>query len=253
MFNFGNKEFRSLEAQVYYLTDKFKDYLEIDRTLSDFGIKVLGKKASASDLPTEGMEYGDAYLVSSTLHQPYQIYIWTRQDTEEEQGEWNNLGTFPQPGPTGATGPTGPQGERGPIGPTGAIGPRGPQGIQGLQGIQGPQGNQGVQGPAGPEGTVYKLAGKLSSSSLLPSPASLQNLNIAYLVLNGESVYELWVQIGLTSATAVWSNVGPIAGAGTDVYYNGVFQDEIRTTSPLATEEYVDSVLGDINTLLEAI
>lgn len=255
MFNFGNKEFRTLESQVYYLTDKFKDYLEIDRTLSDFGIKVLGVKTSAEDLPTQGMEYGDAYLVSSTGQAPFSIHIWTRQDTDDdvEEGDWQNLGTFPQPGPAGATGPVGPQGDRGPIGPTGATGPRGPQGERGLQGIQGPQGLQGDQGPAGPEGTVYKLGGRIESTSLLPNPVDLQNLNIAYLVKNSENVYELYVQIGLTFSEAVWTNVGPIAGAGTDIYYNGVFQDEIRTTSPLATEGYVDQVLGPIEQALEGI
>lgn len=255
MLNFGNKEFRTLEAQVYYLTGKFKDYLEIDRTLSDFGIKVLGVKSSADDLPTEGMEYGDAYLVSATLQKPFAIHIWTRQDTEGdvEEGDWQNLGTFPQPGPTGPTGATGPQGDRGPIGPTGATGPRGPQGERGLQGIQGPQGLQGDQGPAGPEGTVYKLAGILSSTANLPDPETLQNLNIAYLVTNGENVKELYVQIGLSFSSAVWTNVGPLAGAGTDIYVNGIFQDEIRTTSPLATEGYVDQVLGPIEEALEVI
>lgn len=254
MFSFGNKEFRTLESQVYYLTDKFKNYLEIDRTLSDFGIKVLGVKTSAEDLPTEGMEYGDAYLVSFTGQEPFDIYIWTRQDTEGdiEEGEWQDLGTFPQPGPQGPQGERGPQGDRGPIGPTGATGQRGPQGLKGDTGDTGPQGIQGPIGPEGAAGRIYNLAGILQSSDNLPDPTVIKDLNRGYLVEN-EGIKELYLQIGLTFDSAVWTNVGPIAGAGTDIYVNSQYLDELRLTSPIATEGYVNQILGPIEQALEEI
>lgn len=251
ILHFDGRDYRNLQEQVQYLTDKMKSYLEIDRTLAGFGIKVLGKKATEEELPTEGMEFGDAYLVSATLEEPYNIYIWTRQE-DTDDGEWNDLGVFPQQGPQGPQGLQGPQGERGATGPQGPQGPRGPQGIQGLQGIQGIQGLQGPQGATGPQGTVYTLMGILDSEDDLPSPTIIRNLNYAYLVLNN-GVKELWVQLGATFASAVWTNAGPIAGAGTDIYVNGEFVNTLSLPSPLATEAYVQQILGPIEEALEEI
>lgn len=251
---FGDKEFRNLQQQVYYLTDKFRDYLEIDRTLGGFGIKVLGVKATAEELPTEGMEYGEAYLVSSTLQEPYDIYIFTRHESDEEveEGEWINLGTFPQPGPQGPQGERGLQGDRGQIGPQGPTGLRGPQGEKGEKGDTGLQGIQGPVGPEGAAGRIYNLAGILESPDNLPSPTTIRDLNRAYLVTN-EGIKELWLQIGLTFESAIWTNAGPIAGAGTDIYVGSEFLDELRLTSPIATEQYVQQTLGPIEQALEEI
>ena len=51
-----------------------------------------------------------------------------------------------------ATGPQGAQGPKGDPGAKGDHGPEGPRGPQGVQGVQGETGPQGLQGPAGPQG-----------------------------------------------------------------------------------------------------
>lgn len=102
----------------------------------------------------------------------------------------------------------------------------GPQGIQGVQGVQGPKGPQGEPGPQGERGDVggfINIWGILTQSSQLPTPASLNNLTVAYLV--GTTMpYDLWVQVGESSATAIWTNTGPF-NAATAVSSNGVYQN----------------------------
>lgn len=103
---------------------------------------------------------------------------------------------------------------------------KGPQGIQGPQGPQGPQGIQGVQGPQGERGDVggfINIAGILANEGQLPTPESLQNLTVAYLVGASEP-YDLYIQVGETSETALWNNVGPL-NAATLVTVNGEAQN----------------------------
>lgn len=106
---------------------------------------------------------------------------------------------------------------------------QGPQGIQGYQGIQGPVGPQGPQGPKGDTGDVggfINIVGILDNINILPAPESLDNLTQAYLVGQGttESPYNLYIQIGETSDTAIWENVGPL-NVATYVTSNGLFQN----------------------------
>lgn len=192
--------------------------------LDEFGIRVLGQLASADDLPESADEFGDAYAVGD--EPPYEIYIWTRiTETEDpEEGEWFNIGLFPVPGPQGPAGQDGQDGATGPRGPQGATGPQGIQGIQGPQGLQGPQGEQGIQGPQGPQGEqggLIEVVGIIADSSLLPTPSSLNKLDAAYLVENNNDGYDLYIQVGNTPSTAVWSNVGPF-NTGTVVELSGV-------------------------------
>lgn len=103
---------------------------------------------------------------------------------------------------------------------------KGPQGNQGPMGPMGPQGEQGPQGPMGPQGDVggfINIIGIRSNSAGLPSPSSLNNLTAAFLVGSGSS-YNLWVQVGETSATAIWENTGPF-NAATAVSVGGIYQN----------------------------
>lgn len=102
---------------------------------------------------------------------------------------------------------------------------KGPQGIQGNQGIRGEQGPQGIQGPQGERGDVggfINIRGIVASTSLLPTPESLQDLTVAYLVGTTRENYHLYIQIGQTSATALWNDMGPL-NVATYVTVNGQF------------------------------
>ena len=53
----------------------------------------------------------------------------------------------------------------------------------------------------------------------MPNPASLNNLSFAYLVNN-----DLYIQVGETSATAIWENIGQL-NVATYVTVNGQYQN----------------------------
>jgi len=91
-------------------------------------------------------------------------------------------------------------------GPTGATGAQGPQGPQGPQGIQGPQGPQGAKGDAG---EPFKIAGKLTSTSLLPDPSTVDR-NTAYLIPDASEpgTYDMYVITG--TDTLMWDNAGHV-------------------------------------------
>lgn len=99
---------------------------------------------------------------------------------------------------------------------------RGPQGIQGIRGPKGDQGEQGPQGERGPQGDVggfINIWGTLANASQLPLPSTLNNLSVGYLVEHAGGTdqsndhYDLYIQVGQTSATAVWTNAGPFNAA----------------------------------------
>ncbi len=192
-------------------------------------------------------EYGDAYAVGTDA--PYTIYIYTRANGTHPNDYWFNIGQFPQPstipGPTGPQGPKGDPGTRGSTWTNGTSNPtstsgyiandkylntsdgtvfnfngtswqevgsiRGPQGIQGQQGNVGPQGPQGIQGPIGPQGPAgpaFVIAGTVANEGQLPAPSTLAD-NIAYLVGNDTSGYDLYVQL---QDSQTWQNVGKVEG-----------------------------------------
>lgn len=107
---------------------------------------------------------------------------------------------------------------------------KGPQGVQGIRGLQGERGEQGPQGPQGPQGDVggfINIFGTLTNAEQLPLPTTLNNLTAAYLVEHtggtdqANDHYDLYVQVGETSATALWVNAGPF-NAATLVTQDGV-------------------------------
>lgn len=158
MLNFGNKEFRNLQEQVFENMKNIKSLQDI----SVAGINFKEIVPTTADLENiEDPQEGDMVAVGSEA--PYQVFVYYND-------EWVDFGYFPMPGPQGErgiqgqVGPQGPMGPQGPVGPRGLQGPQGPagqpgakgdtgpQGPQGIQGIQGPQGETGPQGPEGPEG-----------------------------------------------------------------------------------------------------
>ena len=236
MLAFGNKEFRNLQEQVYKNMSDIQDMMQGVNVLADFGIAVVGQVDSAADLPdpaTYDGEYGDAYIVGE--EEPYDYYIFTRAFEGEETPQWFDLGQFPVPGPQGETGAQGPVGAtpdvaidigtvstlspgqsatasivksgtaEDPVFTLSLSIPQGAQGIQGPQGPHGPQGQKGdtgAQGPRGEQGGLIEIVGIVADADDLPSPATLQKLDAAYLVGSSPD-YELYVQVGETPSTAL--------------------------------------------------
>lgn len=216
MLNFGNKEFRNLQEQVLYLSNK----------LAGIGSGIKGNVATEVDLGNLDAKIGDVYLVGTIF--PYFWYV------KVAEKEWINLGTMYSdvPGPQGVQGPQGIQGTAGNkiftinkpetanegdiyISLNGDIsqyvndnwvikahlkGPIGPVGPRGEQGIQGPQGERGEKGEKGDTGIGIRIGGNLSNVDLLPAKP-VEDIN-AYLVGNG-SPYELYVWNGTG-----WLNCG---------------------------------------------
>lgn len=210
MITINGKEYRNLEEQVQKNKEDIANHYNIDRVLADFGIKVIGQLDSADDLPESGDSYGDAYAIGTEA--PYNFYIWTRANEEAGQPNdyWFNIGALAIVGPQGPQGPKGATGDRGPKGDRGERGPAGANGTNGATGPQGPKGDTGATGPQGvqgPTGTAVHIVDTILSSSGLPSPTSLNDLTAAYLVGTADH-YDLYIQVGLTPATALWNNMG---------------------------------------------
>lgn len=242
-----NIELRNLQEQVQKNKEDIAKHYEIDRTLANFGIKIVGTVATVNDLPNpvyyEG-QYGDGYAVGQPGN--YTYYLFTRPDPNAgiTENHWLDVGQLAIQGPEGPIGPEGPQGPRGEAtrwytsstelanaNPgdlwldkhgwvskkskeanvwTSVTNIKGPQGIQGPVGPQGPQGPQGEVGPKGDTGEAGKfvtIAGVLNNSSQLPRPSQIKNLSLAYLVGKSEP-YKLWIQIGDEVETAVWEPMG---------------------------------------------
>lgn len=212
MLQFGNKEFRNLEEQVEKNAQDIQDFKDGNQTIAEFGITVVGILASADELPAQGENFGDAYLIGTAT--PYDMRVWTR-DVANNTAKWVDLGAFPLQGPKGDKGDIGSviRADAGaPLNnPTslhdfyidtisgywyqaysnetgygwlkaftlkGGKGDRGEQGKQGVQGLTGPQGKTGPIGPTGlpgPKGDVgpaFNVQGTLASSSNLPTPTA---------------------------------------------------------------------------------
>lgn len=212
MLQFGNKEFRNLEEQVEKNAQDIQDFKDGNQTIAEFGITVVGILATAAELPAQGENFGDAYLIGTQT--PYDMRVWTR-DVANNTAKWVDLGAFPLQGPKGDKGEIGSviRADAGaPLNnPTslydfyldtisgywyvpylnetgygwsksftlkGGKGDRGEQGKQGVQGLTGPQGKTGPIGPQGPKGNTgdvgpaFNVQGTLASSSNLPTPTA---------------------------------------------------------------------------------
>lgn len=251
--NGQNVVLRNLQEQVQKNKEDIAKHYEIDRALSNLGIKIVGQVESGSNLPdplTYPGEYGDTYAVGVKADveagiSTYVYYVFTRPDLNAgiDTNQWLDVGPISIVGPEG---PQGPKGEKGDTGTsskwitglglpttgnngdmflnsrTGDIyhyvnnkwiyvnNSKGPQGPIGEQGRVGPIGPAGVQGPKGPQGDpagLVNIVGVLSTTDLLPLPSTLNNLKSAYLI-GSEPPYRLYIQIGNSSADAIWTDVG---------------------------------------------
>ena len=280
----NNIEYRNLVEQVQKNKEDIARHYETDRTLANFGIKIIGIVATPDLLPdptTYLGEYGDAYAVGESGD--YTYYIFTRPDLNAGQttNHWLDVGGLSIVGPEGPAGPEGPQGIQGnrgsliyvsnttttPINVDGLqigdlfivangnmyqwngqfwefkISVRGPQGVQGIEGPQGEQGEQGPKGdtgPVGPAGGFINIVGILTSTDQLPTPFSLQDLTLAYLIGTG-APYDLYIQVGNTSESALWTNVG-LFSVGTQAIVNGDYvsvldMSNYTTRTDFATQE----------------
>ena len=212
MLKYGNRELRNLEDQVEKNAQDIEDFKNANQTITEFGIYVVGILASVDDLPAQGENFGDAYLIGS--QPPYDMHVWTR-DVANNTAKWVDLGAFPLKGDKGDKGDTGSiiyadSGE--PLNnptdsfqfylntltgywyipvPTetgwewakrftlkGEKGDRGLQGIQGVQGVPGVQGKTGAigakgdKGDKGDTGAAFNVQGTLASSANLPTPTA---------------------------------------------------------------------------------
>ena len=244
----NNVVLRNLQEQVEKNKQDIAKHYEIDRVLSDWGIKVLGVVNTPSDIPEGIYEYGDAYGVRTGSGIVY--YVWTRANINVGQDEdyWLDIGALSIVGPTGPQGLQGPQGIQGVRGslwvssttaPTSQVGNngdqwldtttgdvyqkgtstwtrtgniKGPQGVQGPvgpQGIQGIQGPTGSQGPKGDTGSSFKIGGLLNSIDNLPTPTEA-NRSVGYAVARQDNTYDLYVVVGTDNLQ--WVNMGRVEG-----------------------------------------
>lgn len=175
-----------------------------------------------------------------------------------------NGATGPQ-GPQGEPGPQGEQGPAGPAGADGATGPQGPQGDPGPEGPQGPAGADGAQGPAGPAGADGQSAYEAAQAGGYTGSESQFNTDLAemekapFLPLAGGDVGSITVDDVVTIAKSS-SGLADISTDSSYIYLR-TKNTEFRLGSltaylnnvQLVTKQYVDNLVGTINTTLDAI
>lgn len=249
-------EYRNLVEQVQKNKEDIAKHYDIEKTLSDWGIKVIGRLDTWEE-PTGSFAFGDAYAVGPEGG-PFDFYIWTRRSDVGDEGYWLNYGPISIVGPQGPQGEPGPRGETGKSGrwfsgpnvPTGEVnegdmwlkvnndgttdgfvytyrnsnwvlttsikGPQGNPGPAGKTGPQGPSGQRGPQGPRGAPAPIIEILGVLENEDQLPDPSSVDP-NAGFLITE-EGFNYLFIIIN-----GIWSNSGRWGG-GTSVYAEGQFQ-----------------------------
>ena len=245
--------YRNLQEQVQKNKTDIEAWTNVQFTLNNMGITVLGRVDTSLDIPDKSYEYGDAYLVGTV--DPYDIYIYTRTTDPNVHGTFINLG------PLSIAGPQGPKGDQGKDGVDGyAPVVRYGNGLPIVEAtdkngylyidqqtsklytynngwnyvidMKGQKGDQGIQGVQGATGTTLSIVSKLSSPSLLPTDFSSGQIpkNSAYLVdLNG--VNHLYIIIGDQAdySTWYWQDAGDF-NLGSVIYKNEIFQSSINVT-----------------------
>lgn len=287
MITINNKEYRNLEEQVQFNSDRIEHIYETGEILGKLGIRVVGNVATSEELPpreTYPGEFGDAILVGT--EPPYDYYIWTRPFDGEEYGEWFNIGEFPLPGPQGATGATGAEGAPGARGNVWYTGEGKPtftsnviigdlyldttnswvyrytseeNGWLYITNIKGEPG-RGEKGDPGPAGPVVDIIGTLTNVNQLPQTPEQIALFVqeygrqgAYLVGPDGGTKKVWGLIG-PDDNLRFADLGLFA-AGTIVYFAGTPRETInldnwlkRITPPEQSPRYVYTVRTDPNT-----
>lgn len=287
MLKFGNKEFRNLEEQVLKNQEDIQDFKDGNQTIAEFGITVVGILSSADQLPEQGENYGDAYLIGTQT--PYDMRVWTR-DVANNTAKWVDLGAFPLQGPKGDKGDIGSTisfGNGEPLNnPTasdqfyinvatgywyvsfeiysgvyqwvkrftlkGEKGDRGEQGKQGVQGLTGPQGNTGPIGPQGVKGDKGDVGPAFNVQGTL---ASTSNLPTPTATMQDKGYAYI---IPDTEGTKhIWVIQGPEGGPfqWVDVGTAGVGIQGPKGTDGvgLNTLTHTDLVYGDLTTTYDTV
>ena len=145
MIKIGDKNFRNLEEQVDFLTER--------QFLSTLGLKLQGFVATKEELP-EDSENLQVFGVGANA--PYEYFVYLNN-------AYFSLGVFPLEGRPGVPGDKGERGERGPAGPQGE---QGPQGIAGKSGSGIDDVTTIIMGEAGTQPTYYDTTDGVMFQSL---------------------------------------------------------------------------------------
>ena len=221
-------------------------------------ISIIDSLNSTSELPSSGQKKGDGYLIDGNL------WIYTGTTESDAVNGFKNVGAIKGPAGRGIASVIinlsgeliinysdstsenlgnviGPQGEQGPQGETGIQGPKGDKGDTGEQGIQGLKGDTGEQGPKGEKGDtgigIESITFKSSSSGAgAAQPGAIDTYTINYT--DGSHI-EFQIKNGENGTPAV------IDTEMSDTSENTVQNKVIKS--------YVDSIVGDINSILATI
>ena len=257
MITINGKEFRNLVEQVKKNQEDIKKHHEIEQTLADWGIKVIGR-LDTWEPPTGSFAFGDAIAVGPEGG-PFDFYIWTRRSDIGDEGYWLNYGPISIVGPQGPQGEQGIQGEPGKAGrwfvgpgePTGEVHTGdmwlrvnsdgstngfvyqynlggwalqttilGPQGIQGPEGKQGPRGLQGPEGPRGKDGNPSPVINIIAE---LPEGTVISDIYNPATVASNSGIL---MPVGGVNhlwiiINGLWTDSGSWGQGGTRVYEDG--------------------------------
>ena len=270
MITIDKVTYRNLQEQVLKNKEDIAAWQNVEFTLNNFGIRVLGKVDSESDIPTGTYYYGDAFLVGLT--DPYNLYIYTRNKEAADSGSFVNVGPLNVIGQEGPEGPQGPAGVDG-YSPVVRYGNGLPivestdkdgylyidqqtsrlytfknnawNYVVNMQGAKGDKGEQGIQGATG---TTLSIVARLASPDLLPTNFASGAIpkNSAYLVdVNGAN--HLYIILGNQSdySTWYWADAGDF-NLGSVLYKDSVFQQYANITDSYDTN--TGAVVTDIAT-----
>lgn len=165
MLKYGNRDFRSLQEQVYANMRNIEDIIKGQDIMADYTLQIVGQVDTAAELPdadTYEGKLGDIYVVGT--ESPFDGYAFVKVYENENVPSWVDLG------------------------PILVQGPQGEQGPQGIQGIQGPQGDQGV--PAGfgvPTASIQGTTGTPNVSITASGPNTARVFDFTFYNLKGET------------------------------------------------------------------
>lgn len=254
MITIDKVTYRNLQEQVQKNKEDIAAWQNVEFTLNNFGIKVLGKVDSVFDIPIGTYEFGDAYLVGLT--DPYDLYIYTRNNEAADSGSFVNVGPLNVIGQEGPQGPAGQNGVDG-YAPVVRYGNGLPIAestdkdgylyidqqtsrlytfqnnmwnyVVNMQGAKGDKGEQGIQGATG---TTLSIVARLASPDLLPTNfasgaipknsaylVDVQGANHLYIILGNQSDYSTWY----------WADAGDF-NLGSVLYKDSVFQQYANIT-----------------------
>ncbi len=185
------------------------------------GIIIKGTAAQVEDLPPEAAA-GDMWNVGSAP--PYNIYLYTGED-------WQDQGQL-----------QGPEGPQGPKGDTGDIGPQGPKGDPGPQGPEGPQGPKGDTGDTGPQGPAGEIA-VLSFADVIVPATSWENDDTyseypyrASILLDNVTA-EHFATVVFSVADAIAGQYAPVA----ETYDGGIY---IYSNEPIEASVTIPTIVA---------